>query len=128
MQLGAAYAGTAIENSMLGAAHACANPLTAMFDIVHGEAVGMMLPHVIRFNAEDEEIAEVYANLYDGDLPSRVEDMLREAGMPVRLSERGVTEEAIQSLDEGAAQQWTGNFNPRPVGVPELADLYRAAL
>ena len=34
MQLGAAFAGTAIENSMLGAAHAAANPLTARFGIV----------------------------------------------------------------------------------------------
>jgi alcohol dehydrogenase len=48
MLLGAAFAGTAIENSMLGAAHAAANPLTAHYDIVHGQAVGMMLPHVVR--------------------------------------------------------------------------------
>src|SRR6266436_162906 len=53
MLLGAALAGMAIENSMLGAAHAAANPLTAHYGIVHGQAVGMMLPHVIRFNAED---------------------------------------------------------------------------
>ena len=32
MQLGAAYAGLAIENSMLGASHALANPLTATYD------------------------------------------------------------------------------------------------
>ena len=51
MQLGAAYAGAAIENSMLGAAHAAANPLTAHFGIAHGHAVGLMLPHVVRFNA-----------------------------------------------------------------------------
>ncbi len=42
--------GLAIENSMLGAAHALANPLTAQFGVAHGQAVGMMLPHVIRFN------------------------------------------------------------------------------
>ena len=51
MQLGAAFAGTAIENSMLGAAHAAANPLTAQYGIVHGQAVGLMLPAVMRFNA-----------------------------------------------------------------------------
>ncbi len=51
MQLGAAFAGMAIENSMLGAAHAAANPLTARFGLVHGTAVGLMLPHVVRFNA-----------------------------------------------------------------------------
>ena len=51
MQLGACFAGLAIENSMLGAAHGLANPLTAHYGIVHGQAVGLMLPHVIRFNA-----------------------------------------------------------------------------
>ena len=51
MLLGAALAGTAIENSMLGAAHSAANPLTAHFNVVHGVAVGVMLPHVVRFNA-----------------------------------------------------------------------------
>src|SRR6187402_2507086 len=51
MLLGASFAGLAIENSMLGAAHALANPLTAAFDVPHGQAVGVMLPHVIRFNA-----------------------------------------------------------------------------
>src|SRR5438309_5148165 len=53
MLLGAALAGTAIENSMLGAALAAANPLTAHYGVVHGEAVGILLPHVIRFNAQD---------------------------------------------------------------------------
>ena len=63
MQFGAAYAGTAIENSMLGAAHSAANPLTAHFGIVHGQAVGMMLPHVVRFNAQQPDVAAVYAEL-----------------------------------------------------------------
>ena len=51
VQLGAAWAGLAIENAMLGAAHALANPLTAAHRVVHGQAVGLMLPHVVRFNA-----------------------------------------------------------------------------
>ena len=51
MQLGAHFAGTAIEQSMLGAAHACANPLTARYDITHGLALAMLLPHVVRWNA-----------------------------------------------------------------------------
>ena len=39
MLLGAHLAGTAIENSMLGAAHATANPLTARYPLSHGRAV-----------------------------------------------------------------------------------------
>src|SRR5437879_5959453 len=63
MQLGAAFAGLAIENSMLGAAHAAANPLTAHYGIVHGQAVGMMLPSVIRFNGENADARRAYAEL-----------------------------------------------------------------
>jgi len=63
MLLGAAWAGTAIENSMLGAAHAMANPLTAHFGVTHGHAVGMMLPHVVRFNAHEPAVARAYAEV-----------------------------------------------------------------
>ena len=56
-------AGTAIENSMLGAAHSAANPLTARFGIVHGQAVGMVLPAVIAFNAQLPEAQAQYLAL-----------------------------------------------------------------
>ena len=62
MLLGAYLAGAAIEESMLGAAHACANPLTARFDVAHGAAIGVMLPHVMRFNAE--QVGSSYEELY----------------------------------------------------------------
>ena len=62
VQLGAYFAGLAIETSMLGAAHALANPLTARFGITHGQAVGVMLPEVIRFNAPVAE--SLYAELW----------------------------------------------------------------
>jgi alcohol dehydrogenase len=51
MQLGAYYAGMAIELSMLGATHACANPLTAHYGTTHGAAIAVMLPHVVRWNS-----------------------------------------------------------------------------
>jgi len=61
MQLGAYYAGVAIENSMLGATHACANPLTARYGTAHGEAIAMLLPAVVRWN--ETFAAEDYARL-----------------------------------------------------------------
>ena len=51
MLLGAHFAGMAIEASMLGAAHACANPLTARHNLPHGLALAILLPHVVRWNA-----------------------------------------------------------------------------
>jgi len=51
MLLGAHEAGIAIDHAMLGAAHACANPLTAHHGTTHGVAIAVMLPHVVRWNA-----------------------------------------------------------------------------
>ena len=51
MQIGSHFAGMAIEQSMLGAAHACANPLTARYNLAHGLALAILLPHVVRWNA-----------------------------------------------------------------------------
>ncbi len=142
MLLGAAFAGTAIENSMLGIAHSLANPLTAHYNIVHGQAVGMMLPLVVRFNAQDSVALHAYAELAsavelarvtDGlgtaleALISRLESLLNLAGMPRSLGECGVESSKIKLLAEEAAKQWTANFNPRAASVEDLVALYEAA-
>lgn len=128
MLLGAHLAGAAIENSMLGAAHALANPLTGLCGVVHGLAVGMMLPHVIRFNSAEAE--RPYDDLIDGPEPlaRRIESMLDAGGLPRRLSQVDVPESKLPDLAEMAAKQWTATFNPRPVGEPELLAIYRMAL
>jgi alcohol dehydrogenase len=130
MLLGAALGGLAIENSMLGAAHAAANPLTAHFHIVHGQAVGLMLPAVIRFNAADPETARLYDELgetkADG-LAARVEWLLNLAGMPRSLADCSVTPKSIAMLAAEAARQWTAGFNPRPVGEKDFIQLYESA-
>jgi len=128
MLLGAAFAGTAIENSMLGAAHSCANPLTANYHIVHGHAVGLMLPHVIRFNSALVEPALEYRDLFDGDLADRVSVLLGEAGLPGRLGDLGVTRDSIPKLAAEAATQWTVQFNPRDVTPSDFEKLYEAAM
>jgi alcohol dehydrogenase len=127
MQLGAAYAGLAIENSMLGAAHSCANPLTANYGTVHGVAVGLMLPHVIKFNSRLKAIAAAYQSVYAGDLPARMKELLTLAGMPLRLRDLKVPKEELVALANQAANQWTANFNPRPVSQEELLKLYQKA-
>ena len=71
MQLGAFYAGVDIEQSMLGAAHACANPLTARYDMTHGVALAILLPHVVRWNAQATD--DLYRELRQrGAQPSAV--------------------------------------------------------
>ncbi len=127
MLLGAHLAGAAIENAMLGAAHACANPLTANYGVVHGVAVGVMLPHVIRFNAQDH--ANPYADLVAEAeaLVSIIEEMLRLAGLPNRLSQIGVPRDNLPELAKLAGEEWTSKFNPRPLNEPALLELYESA-
>jgi alcohol dehydrogenase len=131
MQLGAAYAGAAIENSMLGAAHSAANPLTARFGVIHGHAVGLMLPHVVRFNLGARPTHEAYARLAGSNspdsLPERLSQLLALTPFPRTLAECGVTREAIPQLAEEAARQWTATFNPRPVTATDFRQLYEAA-
>jgi alcohol dehydrogenase len=140
MQLGACYAGVAIENSMLGATHALANPLTTNFDVAHGEAIGVMLPHVIRFNAERcggwyQELIEAIVGEVHGltlhstpiDLADFVASLVRQAGLAVNLSTCSVEKSELPRLATEAAKQWTGTFNPRHVDADSLRLLYERA-
>jgi len=140
MQLGACFAGLAIENSMLGAAHALANPLTAQYGVVHGLAVSLMLPHVVRFNAGqcDAWYAELLECTAGGGhtpdpkggaiaLAGFLATLAEEVGLSRRLSECGVERHRLPELAENAAQQWTGTFNPREVDVQSLLKLYEEA-
>jgi alcohol dehydrogenase len=142
MLLGAALGGMAIENSMLGAAHAAANPLTAQYNIIHGMAVGLMLPAVIRFNAQlpaarlaYEELAAVpeMALLTECQedpveaLASHVEWLLNTAGMPRSLAAAGANPSGIPALALEAVKQWTAGFNPRPLTAHEFENLFAAA-
>jgi len=132
-----AAAGIAIENSMLGAAHSMANPLTRQFGVVHGQAVGQLLPHIVRFNAEVDDAAKSYAELaYDAGIAERAES--RGAAVDkliARLSELvaiagfgptfpDVPSSAIDDLATEAAEQWTAQFNPRPVDVESFRALF----
>lgn len=121
MLLGAHFAGVAIEHSMLGAAHACANPLTARFGIPHGIAVALMLPAVMAFN--EPEVGNEYGEL-SGSLRERIIDLKRVASLPVRLREFSIEESILPDLAREAALQWTGKHNPRPVGETDFLRLY----
>lgn len=141
MQLGACFAGMAIENSMLGAAHALANPLTAHYGVPHGEAIALMLPHVVRFNGQ--AVDPWYRDLLactsglNGAPPASsgaeglagfVAGLVRKAGLPERLAQCGVEQSMLHTLATEAARQWTSGFNPRTVDERDLLQLYEAAM
>jgi alcohol dehydrogenase len=137
VQWAAALAGLAIENSMLGAAHALANPLTASHGLTHGRAVGLMLPHVVRFNAPvaGPGYAELLAAVGRPSgvdeaadaLAEHVRQLLAAGRLAPTLAAAGITTAAVGSLATAAAEQWTARFNPRPVTAADLAALYEAA-
>lgn len=140
MLVGAHLAGAAIENSMLGATHALANPLTAHFDLTHGVAIGVMLPHVIRFNSQEKAVAPLYTDLAvdmglaPSDDPQAAEKLaryvhssVRSWSLPTCLQTCGVERDLIPTMAAEASKQWTGTFNPRPVNVSSLTELYECA-
>lgn len=142
MQLGAFLAGAAIENSMLGAAHATANPLTARFGVTHGVAVGLMLPHVIRWNSVTS--ADLYRRLniaagwddVSGDeasetLATGFSEFLRLADLPATLTEavdEAITGADLEEMAADAVKQWTGTFNPRTMNAESFLQLYQRAV
>ncbi|MEM6331086.1 MAG: iron-containing alcohol dehydrogenase, partial [Planctomycetota bacterium] len=150
VQQGACFAGLAIENSMLGGAHALANPLTANYGVTHGEAVGMMLPQIVRHNGQDPGVALAYAELaeevsqldvspggaevspsgVDGAVAALAEflgAMTQQAGLAGRLSQCGVERERLPELAAQAATQWTGTFNPVEMTADDYLQLYENA-
>ena len=138
MQLGAHYAGLAVEHSMLGAAHACAAPLTARYAIQHGLALAILLPHVVRWNGG--VVSDRYAALLNSPrrrardqdaaetLAGRLEDLAGAAGLALKLSDSGIDEPALAELAAEAAQQVAGTFNARPFDVAGAIEIYRSAL
>lgn len=137
MQLGAYFAGMAIEHSMLGAAHACANPLTAHYGTEHGAALAIMLPAVVRWNepAASERYRELLRCGLGGadvcgagvELAARLEELIKAGDLDATLASVGVAPDDLPALAAEAAQQWTGRFNPRQFGVADALEVYQCA-
>jgi alcohol dehydrogenase len=137
MQLGAFHAGTAIELSMLGATHACANPVTARYGTTHGNAIAILLPHVVRWNRSVAE--SLYAELWRASshatratdathaLATRLADLASVGGLPRTLADAGASASDLATLATEAAEQWTGKFNPRPFDAKGALEIYECA-
>jgi alcohol dehydrogenase len=141
MQMGAFRAGTAIELSMLGATHACANPVTARYGTTHGNAIAILLPHVVRWNATAAE--PMYAELLRASSAPRAPDapnapgsevlarrlsaLASAGGLPRTLADAGASSGDLPALANEAAEQWTGTFNPRPFDAAGALEIYQCA-
>ncbi len=137
MQRGAFLAGAAIERSMLGAAHASANPLTRRYDVAHGRALAITLPRVVRWNGPATGAAYrdllAAASIPPGDDPAetlagRLESWIAAAGLPRDLTATRVAPSDLPALAEEAAGEWTGRFNPRAFDAAGALAVYRSAV
>ncbi len=133
-------AGMAFSNALLGATHAISHQIGGLSDLPHGLLNAILLPHVVRFNAEVcavryKEVA-VGLGLDAGDDPSdaaaavadHIELLAAKLGIPYGLSAVGVKEEHIESFVAGALSDVYMTTNPRPVGADDVRDICLAAL
>jgi alcohol dehydrogenase len=111
MLLGAHFAGAAIERSMLGATHACANALTQRYETVHGVAIALLLRHVVRWNSGNGGGADNPGARYH----------------PGGLAAAGASLADLEALAANAALQWTGTFNPRAFDARGALEIYEMA-
>src|SRR5690606_12820536 len=142
MLLGACLAGQAFANAPVAAVHALAYPLGGHFHIPHGLSNALVLPPVLRFNAQ--AAAPLYAELaplvlgpalragnaleQTEQLIDALADFSRRSGLPTRLRDAGVPEAMLPQLASDAmAQQRLLVNNPREVTEAHALAIYQAA-
>ncbi|MBI5524160.1 MAG: aldehyde dehydrogenase family protein [Desulfarculus sp.] len=131
MQVAAALAGWAFCTAQVALAHAMAHTVGALYGVPHGSACGVVLPHVMRFNAESCAPALALAAQALGvetagmdqaqaalAAATAVDDLMERVGHPRRLRDLGVPEEALFEAAAHAVADPACIFNPRPVTDP----------
>jgi alcohol dehydrogenase class IV len=142
MALGSHLAGLALASARLGLVHGLAHPVGVATERPHGLVCGAMLPMVIRANAEHvgrrySQICDA-AGLSDTDpsfmggaadrLAGWTEKLCSELGVPVKLSELGLSEADLESIAEVAAKAGSTAYNPREMSAGAILDLMRQNL
>lgn len=141
LMLASLQAGLAFTNASLGVGHAMAHGLGGYLDIVHGEAIAMVLEPAIAFNyaAASQRFNDIGNAMgldmhYGSDehkLRRICDDLaaLRSAvGLGRRLSDVGVDEQDVHELARRAARDVCIFTNPRRVAVADLEAIYADAL
>ncbi|MGI8305888.1 iron-containing alcohol dehydrogenase [Saccharopolyspora hattusasensis] len=141
MAQGALEAGMAFTNAILGATHAMSHQVGGLLDAPHGVINGVLLPHVIRFNAETDaeryvplaaavgiETAGVPAREVACELADRVRELADIVGVPRGLSSLGVTGADVPLLARNTLKDACLTTNPRDAREVDIDRLFRAAL
>ncbi len=141
MLLGAMLAGQAFANSPVAAVHALAYPIGGIFHVPHGLSNALVLPHVMRFNAD--ACADAYATLAPDAFPdlasvpeaqrvdefiNRLEALSADIGLEQTLREVGIGETDLPVMAADAMKQTRLLVNnPREVSEADALAIYRAA-
>jgi alcohol dehydrogenase class IV len=141
MAQGSRQAGMALTNAMLGATHAMSHQVGGLLDAPQGLVNGVLLPHIIRFNAQvwphrfvplaaaggirtegvpADEVALILAD--------RVRQLADEEGVPNGLAELGVTEAVVSQPARTTLKDACLTANPREADAGDIEALFRAAL
>ena len=141
MAQGSLEAGMAFTNAILGATHAMSHQVGGLLDLPHGVVNGVLLPHVIRFNAQacPERFAPLAVaagvpaeGLAAGEaallLAERVRELADEVGVPKGLAALGVTEDMLPQLARNTLHDACLATNPREAGMADIEAVFRAAL
>ncbi|MDC0495149.1 iron-containing alcohol dehydrogenase [Planktomarina temperata] len=141
MLLGSMLAGQAFANSPVAAVHALAYPIGGHYKVPHGLSNALVLPHVLRFNAQvaPEAYAELLPHVLP-DLPAMnvaeaamkfaqgMADLSQACGLEQGLREMGIAREVLPKLARDAMNQTRLLVNnPRPVDEAAAMQIYEAA-
>lgn len=141
MLLGAMLAGQAFANSPVAAVHALAYPIGGHFHVPHGLSNALVLPHVLRFNAETAsaayaeiapyafpELAEVGSQARAALFADRLAELSMRCGLECRLRDVGIPADAVAMLARDAMKQTRLLVNnPRPVTEADALAIYQRA-
>ena len=147
MACASTMAGMAFSNSMVGLCHAIAHALGAACQLPHAEAVGIMLPHVMRWQMD--VVGHDYGRLlcdfcgpeYYAQIPDRqrgeqlieaIEDTLihlhQKCEIPSNLREAGVTRKDLRAVVQAAMDDGALLTNPKPAGKEDVLYILERAL
>ncbi len=124
-------AGIAFNHTYLGLTHAIAAAVSGHAHVPHGVAIGLLLPHVMRFNlpANDDKFSRVAQILSAGetnsaeDAPELVQKLAKDIGIPQQLADVGVTRDMFAGIAEQTLQSVQLRFNPRSATKQEVLEL-----
>ena len=133
--LDAAMMGAVAFQKGLGVCHACAHALSAVCDLHHGLANGILLDHALAFNAEVAEGRFVtmaktleLSDATSGGFLSWLTALKSRLGIPATLSQVGVREEHVGALVDCAVADPCHKNNPREVSRQDFALIFRRGL